>query len=117
MCNSTVQTLLKMDTAHKLSYAPLMGDTWKSFFGERHPEVDSIVLIDKDGVTNSSGAVLKVLKTLGGVWNIPALAGKLIPRKVRDGAYEFIARNRYKWFGKTDHCIIPAPEQRQLFLP
>lgn len=116
MCNTTVQNLLKLDTAGKLSYAPLMGETWKSFFGDKHPEKDAIILIDKDGVTDSSTAIIKVLKTLGGAWNIPAFMGKVIPQKLRDGVYKYIAKNRYKWFGQVDHCIIPTAEQRGRFL-
>ena len=76
---------------------------------------DSIVLIDSDGVHFRSGAALRIARRLGFPWSLAA-AGVLVPRPVRDGFYDWVARHRYRWFGKQNACMAPAPELRARFL-
>ena len=76
----------------------------------------SILLRDRDGLHRKSDAVLRILVGLGGPWRLLGLL-RLVPRPLRDIAYDFIARNRYRWFGKRDTCRMPTPEERERFLP
>jgi predicted DCC family thiol-disulfide oxidoreductase YuxK len=62
-----------------------------------------------------SDAILFLLKHLGGIWRVATL-GKVFPRRVRDGIYGLVARNRYRVFGKYDACLLPSPETRAKFL-
>ena len=77
--------------------------------------IDSLVLIKNNTVYTHSDAVLELIKELGGAWKILTI-GKLLPKKWRDSIYKWIAKNRYKWFGKKDSCIIPSEELKGRFL-
>jgi predicted DCC family thiol-disulfide oxidoreductase YuxK len=89
---------------------------------ERHPElaeVDSLVWLDStDGterVAVRSEAALRLAGYLGGVWRV-AWVARLIPRVLRDAAYDLFARHRYRLFGRADQCELPSPAERQRFL-
>lgn len=117
LCNGSVNFLLDRDRRARLRFAPLQGST---FAGLRrtHPEleeVDSFILWEGDRVYVRSSAALRILMTLGGPWR---LSGALlaIPRPLRDFLYDFVARRRYRWFGKTDVCRMPTPALRARFL-
>jgi predicted DCC family thiol-disulfide oxidoreductase YuxK len=121
-CNKTVQLLLDADQRRTLKFAAL-----QSAFGQRilarHPElanVDSVVYVEnpataEERVFARSGAALKVVSYLGGFWRV-FLAGYVVPRPWRDALYDLIARHRYRFFGKHDACLLPAPEVRARFL-
>ena len=122
LCDHTVQTLLRIDRNAILMFAPLQGDT-AAEVRARHPEIagaDSIVFVLGGGVDEKvyikSGAVLRILGEIGGPWGLLALF-QLVPRFIRDRVYDWVARNRYGWFGKFDACKIPAPAERARFLP
>ncbi len=120
-CNSSVQTLIKLDKKAIIKFAAL-----QSQFGEavklRHPElanIDSVVLLENSNeiekVFVRSDAILRIAHYLGGFWCITKL-GYLIPRSIRDFLYDSFAKNRYKFFGKYDSCMIPSPEVRARFI-
>ncbi|MCF5935948.1 DCC1-like thiol-disulfide oxidoreductase family protein, partial [Xanthomonas perforans] len=75
----------------------------------------SFLLVDTTGAWTDSDAIVRVLAGLGGLWRLSE-ALRLIPRRVRDLGYRLIARNRYRWFGRSDHCMLPTPEQHARFL-
>lgn len=77
--------------------------------------MDSFVLYQNGKVYKRSTAALKVLMLLGGFWKLAGIFW-IVPAFLRNAVYDFIARNRYQWFGKFDQCKIPTPEQRSLFL-
>lgn len=79
-------------------------------------EPDSIVLLAGDRRYERSDAALHIALGLRAPWPL-AFAAILIPRGVRDAAYRWIARNRYRWFGRTDACALPPPGLRERFLP
>jgi predicted DCC family thiol-disulfide oxidoreductase YuxK len=64
----------------------------------------------------NSDAVLGVLQQLGGGWATLASLLRILPQPLRDTAYGWLVRNRYRWFGRADQCILPAPETRDRFL-
>jgi len=63
-----------------------------------------------------SDAILFVLKQLGGIWKLVGLILHLLPLPLRDAAYSFVARNRYRTFGRSETCMLPGPENRDRFL-
>ena len=71
--------------------------------------------MDAAGAWTDTDAIVRVLSGLGGPWRVAAVL-RLVPRSLRDIGYRVVARNRYRWFGRSTHCMLPTPEQRALFL-
>ncbi|EGD09261.1 hypothetical protein XVE_2476 [Xanthomonas vesicatoria ATCC 35937] len=71
--------------------------------------------MDDTGAWTDSDAIVRVLAGLGGVWRVFAVL-RVVPPALRDSGYRLIARNRYRWFGRSEHCMLPTPEQRARFL-
>lgn len=104
-------------------FAALQSEYGKSIL-TRHPElagVDSLVFVEPldfamlERVFVRSDAALHVARYLGGAWKL-ALAAYIIPRAVRDFFYDQFAKRRYRWFGRYDSCLLPAPDVRERFL-
>lgn len=116
-CNSSVQFIIKRDKTQRLRYAPLqsaIGDALKKKFNI--PEnIDSVILVEDGQYSIQSTAALKIAHHFGGLWKA-FLVFWFIPKFIRDFFYDIIAKNRYRWFGKKESCMIPTPEQRKLFL-
>jgi predicted DCC family thiol-disulfide oxidoreductase YuxK len=122
-CDGTVQFILRHDRRGTLKFATLQGEYARGVI-ERHPElagVDSLVLVEPDPATGrenvyvrSTGA-LRVARYLGGAWHLTR-ATAIVPRFLRDWAYDAFARIRYRVFGRYDSCPIPTPEQRARFI-
>lgn len=114
LCDKSVQFILKHDSKRIFRFAPLQSGFAKEILGQ-HITFDSFILFYQNKTYFQSTAALNVLKLLGGVWLV-GYVFILVPPFIRNGIYDFIARNRYKWFGKFDSCKIPTPQQRELFL-
>lgn len=121
LCNASVQWLLERDRAGRLRYASLQSAVAREILSEHlgQDEIealpDAIVLVDEAGVHTSSTAALRIAGTLGLPWK--ALVVFLaVPRVVRDALYRWVARNRYRWFGHRDTCMVPTPEVAGRFL-
>jgi predicted DCC family thiol-disulfide oxidoreductase YuxK len=120
MCDRTVQFLLKHDTAQRLKFAPLQGETAKQRT-DLPGDLKSIAFVTNHGTAQEqlyfrSEAVLQILKQLGGFWSVVSWL-RIIPRPLRDAIYNAVAQRRYRWFGKFDVCRVPTPEMRARFLP
>ncbi len=118
LCNSSVQFVIKRDKNSAFRYAALQSERAVKELKARNepiPEIDSVILIDGDNVYYRSDAALRIAKHLSGAWPLMQVFW-IIPRFIRDAVYNFIGRNRYKWFGKQDSCMIPTPELKALFL-
>lgn len=122
-CSKGVQRILRYDKRKTMFFAALQSDYAKSIL-TRHPElkgIDSLVFVEPLDFANleqvfvRSDSALHVARYLGGPWKL-ALAGYIIPRSVRDYLYDQFAKRRYRWFGKYDACLLPAPEVRARFL-
>jgi predicted DCC family thiol-disulfide oxidoreductase YuxK len=121
-CDGTVQFILRHDRRGTLKFATLQGDFARDVIA-RHPElagVDSLVLVERDSsgterVHVRSDGALRVARYLGGAWHL-ARAAAIVPRFIRDLAYDGFARIRYRVFGRYDSCPIPSPEQRTRFI-
>jgi predicted DCC family thiol-disulfide oxidoreductase YuxK len=84
-------------------------------FGFDPEDAKTFVLIADGRLHVKSDAAIRVSRYLSGVWRLLALV-KLVPRPIRDWAYDLIARNRYHWFGRLDTCMVPTPELRSRFI-
>jgi predicted DCC family thiol-disulfide oxidoreductase YuxK len=120
-CSRGVQTILRLDPQGTLRFAALQSDFGRAAVS-RHPElegVDSVVLLEPEPggerVFIRSDAALRLAAYLGWPWKI-FLAARLLPRPALDFLYDLFARNRYRFFGKYDTCMIPAPEVRARFI-
>ncbi len=117
-CNGAINFVLKQDKKGIFRFAPLQSETGQSLLNRYNlstKEFDSFVLIDNGKVYKKSAASLQVMNKLPWYWKELQLL-KIIPTAFRDAIYDFIAKNRYKWFGKKDQCMIPTPEIRNRFL-
>jgi predicted DCC family thiol-disulfide oxidoreductase YuxK len=118
LCNSSVQFIIKRDKKKQFRYASLQGKFGQEFLKKHNLPADyfnSFILLENEKVYSSSTGALRMLKHLGGAWSL--LYGFIIlPKFMRDGVYNWIARNRYKWFGKKDSCMIPTPDLKERFL-
>ena len=118
LCNSSVLFVIKRDKQKQFRFASLQEKTGESLlkkFDLPSDTFNSFVLIENEKVYTRSTAALRIARRLHGGWNL--LYGfMIVPRFIRDAVYNIIARNRYKWFGKRDECMIPTPELIERFL-
>ncbi|SOC40673.1 thiol-disulfide oxidoreductase DCC family protein [Ureibacillus acetophenoni] len=116
-CDASVQFIIKRDTNKVFQFASLQSDIGKGLLNKYNaPEnLDSFVLIDGDKYFLQSTAALRVCKDLKGAYKLLYFF-VIVPKPMRNFVYQFIAKNRYKWFGKNESCMIPSPEDRQRFL-
>lgn len=117
-CDSSVQFILKRDPYAHFLFTSLQGETGKALTKKYHipAHVDSLVLIENGIVFTKSSAALRIAKKLDGLWHLLFIF-ILTPRPIRDGAYDYLAKNRYKWFGKKkDACMLPSPKDRKRFI-
>ena len=120
LCNGAVLYVIKRDKKDVFRFASLQSDLAHQFIKERGIDTnttDSIILIEP-GVAyyTRSTAALEIAKEFGGIWNLLRPFHYILPVRLRDAIYDFVARNRYRWFGKKDSCMIPTPELRARFV-
>jgi len=126
LCNHSVQFIIRRDSRRRFRFAPLQSSAAKTLLGSSLPSgstpvPDSIVLIEPgmaDGpprISTHSTAALRIARQLRPPWPLLSIL-MVIPRPVRDAAYGFIAKRRYRWFGKRESCIMPSPELSDRFL-
>lgn len=119
LCNSSIQFVIKRDNEDLFRYAALQSDIGQKLLIERNIDtenIDSIILIEP-GIAyyTKSDAALEIGTHLKGYGTISKIL-LLIPNGLRNIVYDFVARNRYKWYGKKDACMIPTPELQSKFL-
>jgi len=116
-CNRSVNTLIKLDQRGRIMYSPLQGELAKAKLPEAdRSNLDSLVYLRKGTIHHRSSAVLFSLADAA-VWLCWLHVFRLIPAVVRDACYAYVAKNRYRWFGKHDSCMIPSGSIRQRFIP
>ncbi|MCZ8512782.1 thiol-disulfide oxidoreductase DCC family protein [Paenibacillus filicis] len=118
LCNRVVQFIIPRDPRGRFRFAALQSEIGKKMLRERgmDPEApDTFVLLEGDRLYTRSTAGLHVLRRLGGAWPL-TYALILVPRPFRDGMYNLIARSRYRWFGRSDACMLPDRSVRQRFI-
>jgi predicted DCC family thiol-disulfide oxidoreductase YuxK len=124
LCDRTVQFILRRDFRDLFRFAPLQGK-FASEILRRHNygpgELNTFVLVcnpnlPEERLLTRSAAALAVLSNLGSYWKIFAAIGRLCPQFVRDQVYNWIARHRYRMFGRSQACALPVPDQQHKFL-
>jgi len=124
LCNRLVQFILRRDRAGIFRFASLQSDLAARVLarhGRDTRDLDTVyVVVNYDAPTEAlfarSDAVHFVFTQLGGMWRASAILLKLLPHPLCDFAYDAIARRRYRIFGRSETCILPAPENRERFL-
>jgi predicted DCC family thiol-disulfide oxidoreductase YuxK len=123
-CNAAVQTVLRHEKKRTLRFASLRGE-YGLDFRARHPEFDAVdsmiwfspaVGAPGEFIAIRSDAALATADYMGGLFRFAA-AARLVPRSLRDTAYDFVARHRHRLLPPTQECLIPSPDQRARFLP
>lgn len=116
LCNGAVDFFIRHDKNKVLKYAPLQGESAaKTLSGSLTNELSTVVLYHQGKTYIKSSAVLKTLTLIGGIYSFLGIF-QIIPQGILDTIYDFVARNRYRFFGKKDSCRLPTSEERQLFL-
>ncbi|MCX2680143.1 thiol-disulfide oxidoreductase DCC family protein [Galbibacter sp. EGI 63066] len=120
LCNNTVTFVIKRDKKDVFRFASLQSDIGQKMLSDRgiDPEVvDSIVLIEP-GVAyyTKSAAAIEIAREIGGFWKVLNVFNHILPESFRNLIYDLIARNRYKWFGKKESCMVPTAELKGKFL-
>ena len=117
LCNGAVQFTIERDLKNIFRFASLQSEYAKTAltpFNVSPEELDSFILLENGKVYKRSTAALRVAKKLNGLW--PLLYGFIIvPRFIRDAVYNYVGKNRYKWFGKQESCWVPTPALKSKF--
>lgn len=118
LCNQSVLFVIKRDKKAKFNFAPLQSAYAQHHLEKYHlptSELKTIILLKDGTVYKRSRAVLEVAAGLSGLWPL-LYAFVIIPATWRDFIYNWVARNRYAWFGKKDECMIPTPDLKSRFV-
>lgn len=118
LCNWSVQFILKRDRNNRFLFSTLQSDVAKEFLLQNESKIihkDSIVLYKNKKIYTASNAVLIICRDIGRLCLFTQVFW-IIPKTWRDQLYIYIARKRFKWFGKKEKCMIPSPEEKQKFL-
>lgn len=118
LCNAWVRFVIDRDPGGRFAFAPLQSELAERLLRERGyvgEPLATVLLVDGPRVYDRSTAALRIVRGLRGGW--PMLAALLaVPRALRDPVYGWLARRRYRWFGRTETCRLPSPEIRDRFL-
>jgi len=118
LCNGFVQTTISIDPQGKFQFAALQSEFGQEVMAKASlpvNELNTVILYDNGKIFTHSDVPLEICRRLGGVWSL-FLVFKLIPRALRNRLYDWVASNRYRWFGNSESCMIPSPDLRKRFL-
>jgi len=118
LCNASVNFVIKNDKKEQFLFASFQSDAAKEIllhFNLKNLNGGTVILVEGQKVYEKSTAVLKIAKRLDGPFKA-FYAFFIVPKIFRDWVYDFIAKNRYRWFGKRESCMMPSPELKNRFL-
>ena len=118
LCNGFIQFIIRHDKKQQFLFASLQSAAGSKILASvpgAAQHSGSVILQYNNEYYTRSSAILVISRLLGG-WFLVLLAGYILPPFIRNGIYNIIARNRYKWFGRQDNCMIPTPELKERFL-
>ena len=116
-CASSVQFIIRHVKTNSLKFASLQSSIGQQLLKNYNmPQgLEGVVFVESDKAYFKSAAAFRIVRYFGGFWRI-LIVFSVLPLFITDFFYDVIARNRYKWFGKKDSCMIPSPEIRSRFL-
>ncbi len=114
LCNGIVRFIVARDPAGHFHFASLQSDAARRLLKDS-PPVETIILIEEGKPYLKSAAVLRIARGLRFPWPL-LYAFIVIPRALRDLVYDWVARHRYRWFGRQETCLLPSPQLRNRFL-
>ena len=118
LCEGFVQFVIARDPAGRFQFGALQTPSARrvlDLHDTPDPLPDTLVLVDQGRVFTRSTAVLRIARHLTFPWPL-AYAFLAVPRPLRDWTYAIVARHRYQWFGKREHCMVPTPAIRARFI-
>ncbi|NEW80350.1 MAG: DUF393 domain-containing protein [Gelidibacter sp.] len=118
LCNASVNFVIKHDKREQFLFASFQSDAAKEIllhFNLKNLNANTVILVENHKVYDKSTAALKIAKRLDGGYKA-FYAFFLVPKIFRDWVYDFIAKNRYRWFGKRESCLIPSAKLKNRFL-
>lgn len=118
LCNGAVQFIIERDKKQHFRFASLQSEIGKKYqvkAGLSTDTVDTILLVENGKIYQKSTAGLRIAKQLNGWWFL-MYGFIIVPAFIRNAVYDFIARNRYRWFGEQESCWLPTPDLKALFL-
>lgn len=118
LCNGWVRFLLRHDRRGRYIYAAMQAAAGRALLVQHGLDPDdpvSFLLVETGQAWSDTDAIIRVVTGLGGPWRL-AVALRMVPRPLRDRLYRWIARNRYRWFGRHESCLLPPPGQGDRFL-
>jgi predicted DCC family thiol-disulfide oxidoreductase YuxK len=117
MCNSFIDFLLQHDRKKQMQFAPLQGSTAIKYLHTIDAKsMNSVIYVKGEKIFIKFNAVIEICNDLGGVWKIIHIT-KVVPKSIRDYCYDFVAKNRIKWFGSKETCRIPTTAEKGRLLP
>lgn len=117
LCNASVDFLMRHDRTGRLRFGSFQSEAGRTLLA-RHglfTAPETIYVIDDDVLYTESTGVLRLARYLRLPWRAAGIL-QVVPRPLRDPVYRWVARNRYRWFGKRDTCRVPTPEERARFV-
>jgi len=117
-CNSAVNFTIKRNAKANILFTPMQSDAGQKLVQQYNlplGDMQSFIFIENGTAYTRSTAALKVCRHLRGLWPL-CYSFIIVPKFIRDGVYNWIAKNRYKWFGVRQECMIPTPEVKTRFL-
>jgi predicted DCC family thiol-disulfide oxidoreductase YuxK len=118
LCNGWVRFLLKHDRRHVFRFASIQGAGGRALLAQAGLQLDglqTLLLVDGSRSWQHTAAIFRVLHALGGPWRL-AWIGWLVPAPLRDALYRWVARHRYRLFGRSESCLMPRPADAGRFL-
>lgn len=122
LCNGFVQFVIRRDPAARFRFAALQSPAGQALLATQGLdattlalEPESVLLFSGGRLYSHSSAVLGIARRLGGVWRLAGV-GWVLPRALRDALYRFVARHRYRWFGRQESCMVPTAALKARFL-
>jgi len=118
LCNQSVQFVIRHDPVSKFRFAALQSDFGQKILQDHHLDAEkllSVVLLVGDRVYDRSRAALEIARRLNGLWPLMYVF-VIVPPFLRNLVYDWISRNRYRWFGRRDECMIPTADLKSRFV-
>jgi predicted DCC family thiol-disulfide oxidoreductase YuxK len=118
LCNRSVQYIIRRDPRGRFRFASLQSDAGRRLLEEHglgQDAMNTVILLERGKIYSKSDAALRILRRLRGpsrFW----WSARFVPRPLRDAVYDWVARNRYSWFGRRAECMVPTPDVRERFL-